>query len=129
MSKLGWGISAVLLAAAVGCTSQPVYNVQNAPIMTATGKPASMQEVQQAIVRAGAALGWTIRPVKTGQLVGNRALRNHQATVDITHDTKTYNITYKDSVELNAKDGQIHRNYNGWVQNLDKGIRAQLSNL
>ena len=28
--------------------------------------------------------------------------------------------------DLAAKDGQIHRNYNGWVQNLDKAIRAQL---
>jgi len=47
--------------------------------------------------------------------------------VDITHDTKQYSINYKDSTDLGASGGQIHKNYNGWIQNLDKGIRTQLS--
>jgi hypothetical protein len=29
-------------------------------------------------------------------------------------------------VNLKAADGSIHKNYNGWVQNLDRGIRAEL---
>ena len=30
---------------------------------------------------------------------------------------------------LDEKGGTIHKNYNGWVQNLDKAIRAQLQML
>ena len=31
-------------------------------------------------------------------------------------------------VNLDASgDGQIHKNYNGWIQNLTRGINAQLS--
>ena len=119
----------VVMMLAVGCTLAPIQNVQGSPVITASGKAASMQDVQQAIMRAGSALGWQITPVKPGQLTGQLFLRSHQAIVDITHDTKQYNITYKDSVDLGAKDGQIHKNYNGWVQNLDRGIRAQLSTL
>ncbi len=51
------------------------------------------------------------------------------AVIDLEHDTKSYSIKYRDSTNLNAKDGMIHRNYNSWVQNLDKAIRAELTAL
>jgi predicted small secreted protein len=127
MSKFMWVVAAFAMLAAAGCnTMQPVQDVVDAPI-TSPGKPLTMAEVQRAIERAGAGLGWQIKPVKPGQLTGQLDLRTHRALVDITHNTKTYNIKYRDSTDLGAKDGQIHRNYNGWVQNLDKAIRAQLS--
>ena len=122
-------VVSALMVFALGGALAPIQNVQGSPVMTGSGKAASMQDVQQAIVRAGAALGWQITPVKPGQLAGRLNLRTHQAIVDITHDAKQYNITYKDSVDLGAKDGQIHKNYHGWVQNLDRGIRAQLGTL
>jgi len=128
MSKLIWTfLFAVVAAATVGCTTQPIYNVVSAPVTVPSGKTVSMQEVQTAIVRAGTALGWQISPEKPGQMTGRLSLRTHQAVVDITHDTKQYSINYKDSTDLGASGGQIHKNYNGWIQNLDKGIRTQLS--
>jgi len=127
VTRLTWILALSMVIMAVGCTTQPIYNVTGSPVATSSGKAASMQEVQSAIVRAGAALGWQITPEKPGQMTGRLALRTHQAVVDINYDTKQYSINYRDSVDLNAKDGQIHRNYNGWIQNLDKGIRSQLS--
>lgn len=119
-------IAAALLAA--GCaTTQPIYNVQDAPIVAPAGKSYSMSEVQQAIMRAGATLGWQMNPEGPGRITGRIALRNHTAIVDIEHNTKTYGIKYRDSTNLNAADGMIHKNYNGWIQNLDKAIRAQTS--
>ena len=47
----------------------------------------------------------------------------------MTYSVKSYSIRYKDSTELGYDGGSIHQNYNGWVQNLDKGIRAQLNTL
>jgi hypothetical protein len=120
-----------MLAAAVlvaGCaTTQPIYNVQNAPITTADGKSLTMQQVNTAIFRAASRLGWQMQQQKPGRLTGNIALRAHSAAIDIEHDTKSYSIKYRDSQGLNAADGMIHRNYNGWIQNLDKAIRTELS--
>jgi hypothetical protein len=120
-------VLSVALAAAGCATQQPIYNVTDAPVMTASGKAPTMSEVQVAIIRAGTALGWQIAPEKPGRLTGRLVLRSHQAVVDIQHNAKTYSIKYRESVDLGEKDGQIHRNYNSWIQNLDNGIRTQLS--
>ena len=47
----------------------------------------------------------------------------------MAYSTKAYSIVYKDSQNLdyNGTTKTIHRAYNGWVQNLDRGIRTQLS--
>ena len=125
-------IIGILVAAAalvfVGCAhNQPIQNVQNAPIILPPGKTANMSQVTTAIMRAGAQLGWQMEPAGPGKLTGRIALRQHTAVVDVEHDTKSYSIKYRDSTNLDAKDGTIHKNYNGWIQNLDKAIRSQLS--
>jgi hypothetical protein len=122
----------ILVAAAAlvfaGCaTTQPIYNVEKAPIVGPAGKTLSMTEVQQAIMRAGTQLGWQMQPEGPGRLSGRLALRTHLAVVDIQHDAKSYSIKYRDSTNLDARDGMIHRNYNGWIQNLEKAIRVQTS--
>jgi len=123
---------AICLAAAAlafaGCsTTQPIYNVQSAPIMGPGGKSLTMSEVQQSIMRAGSQLGWQMQPEGPGRIAGRIALRTHLAVIEIEHDTKSYSIKYRDSTNLNAADGMIHRNYNGWIQNLEKAIRVQTS--
>lgn len=114
--------SAVVLGA---CTTKPILNVKDSTI----AKPVQAAQVRQAIISAGAVLGWKIVEVKPGLLEGTLVLREHTAVVEIPYTTSTYSIVYKRGVNLAEKDGQIHRNYNGWVQNLDKGIQAQLATL
>jgi hypothetical protein len=53
-------------------------------------------------------------------------LRNHTATAEVKYNTKTYSIRYLDSTNLDASGGNIHKNYNGWIENLDREIRAEL---
>ena len=125
--------SAAIVASALallvfGCATQPVYNVTNAPVEASKPNP-TLDEVGKAIQRAGAALGWQMKETKPGQMLGTLNLRRHVAVVDIDYSVKSYSIKYKDSTELNYDGTNIHKNYNGWIQNLDKGIRAQLSNL
>jgi hypothetical protein len=127
-------IVALLVAVAAlvfaGCgTTQPIYNVEKSPIILPPGKSVTMQQVTTAIMRAGAGLGWQMQPEGPGKLSGRIALRQHMAVIDVTHDTKSYSINYRDSSNLEAKDGMIHRNYNGWIQNLDKRIRSELTAL
>ncbi|MGH8661619.1 MAG: hypothetical protein ACREUB_07615 [Burkholderiales bacterium] len=120
-------VSAVVLLAA-GCRGAvPVYNVTNAPV--AASKTASLDDVGKAIVRAGVTLGWQMKETKPGHVLGTLYLRKHVAVVDVNYSATSYSIQYKDSTELNYDGQNIHPNYNGWIQNLDKAIRAQLSTL
>jgi hypothetical protein len=108
-----------------GCRSAPILEVVAAPVVTT--KPVTMEAVQNAIVVAGNGLGWKMEPRNPGTITGILDLRTHRAVVEVTYDTKTYNIKYKDSSNLDYNGTSIHKNYNGWVENLDKAIRVQLA--
>jgi len=120
-------LAGIVIAMLGGCRSAGIYNVSAAPVVA--NKVVSMDDVQKAIIRAGAGLGWQMKPVEPGLIVGTLTLRTHMAMVNVKYDTKIYSITYKDSSNLDYTGDSIHKNYNGWVTNLDRGIQSQLSNL
>ncbi|MGH8642629.1 MAG: hypothetical protein ACRET6_13030 [Burkholderiales bacterium] len=109
----------------LGCATVPVYNVESRAIVS--NKPVTAKDVEGAIVRAGAALGWQMVPKGPGSMEGTLVLRTHRAVVDVNYDAKNYSIKYKDSEDLKYDGTNIHKNYNGWIQNLEKGISTQLS--
>lgn len=117
---------AVVLA---GCTSKPLYNVDNAPVTSASGKSLKADQVKGAIVAAASSLGWRISDQKPGHIEATLNLREHEAVVDIPYSATSYSIKFKSGKNIGEKEGQIHRNYNGWVQNLDNKIRAELLRL
>ncbi len=117
-------VAVVLLA---GCRSAPIRNVVEAPITTSSGKAPTMDQVRTAIVGAGSTLGWVMKDDGPEKLTGTLNLRSHSAVVDIPYSTTSYSIIYHSSMNLNEQDGNIHKNYNGWVQNLEQGINARLS--
>ena len=123
MLKKGFAVLAIAaLATLAGCRSAPVMNVVDAPLVSAK----SMQQVEQAIVAAGNSLGWQMQPQGPGRIQGTLVLRDHRAVVDIGYTQKSYSIRYKDSSNLNYDGGSIHKNYNGWIQNLDRAIRQRI---
>ena len=112
---LGKTGGALVVAAALllgGCQTQPIMNVTGAPVTTTKPKP-SMDDVRQAIIRAGSGMGWEIKPDRPGHLTGRLALRQHVAVVDIEHTQTAYSIKYRESTNLDAKDGQIDISYEG----------------
>lgn len=110
-----------------GCaTGEPIENVVNVPVVVPSGKNLTRSDVATAIQRAGRSVGWRLIVEGPGLFTGRLELRNHVAVVEIEYDSKTYSIHYRDSANLDAKDGQIHKAYNQWVENLDKAIRAEL---
>jgi len=132
-------ISSVLIVMALvlitGCVTAPIKNVENAPVKTLSGKELMLDQVTKAIVLAGMGLKWQMDVVTPGHIVGTLHLRSHSAVVDITYDPKAYSIQYKSSTGLlygepNQVNGpetrEIHKNYNGWIENLDNAIRTQL---
>jgi hypothetical protein len=120
-------VAVISVVALLGGCSAGVRNISDAPVEA--NKPVTQEDVQKAIVRAGATLGWQMKLVKPGLIVGTLNLRGNMAKVDINYDTKAYSITYKDSSGLNYDGSTIHKNYNGWIENLNNGIRVQLSSL
>jgi hypothetical protein len=116
-----------LVVALAGCGTQPIYNVNQAAVTNAAGKQLSREQVRGAIIRAGGALGWQMVDEGPDRVVGTIQLRRHTAVVEIPYSTTGYAIKYRSSVNLDEKDGKIHKNYNGWIQNLQRGINAQLS--
>ena len=121
-------IAALALAVVLaGCNTQPIQNVNQTAVVNAAGKPLTREQVRGAIVRAGGALGWQMADEGAGKLVGTINLRKHTAVIEIPYSASGYAVKYRSSVGLDEKDGQIHKNYNGWIQNLHRGITAQLS--
>jgi len=123
-------IFAVLLISLTSCRTNPVQNVADQSIMTNEAKYTET-DVKKSIIRAGVALGWAMNAKQPGHIVATLNIRAHMAQVDIKYNMKTYSITYKDSSNLNYDDqsSEIHSNYNGWIQNLDRGIKAQLTSI
>ena len=116
----------VVFATVAGCTSAPIRNVSDGPVVTGSGKAVTAEQVRAAIVGAGKGLGWSMTPADPGLVVGRITLRGHTAVIDVRYTPKTFSIQYKDSTGLNYQNGQIHKNYNGWVDNLERDIRGNL---
>lgn len=114
-----------LVVVVAGCKSAPVLNVEDQSVISGNSR-ASMDDVKNAILRAGGGLGWNMRENKPGHIIGTLALRKHLAVVDIKYDTQKYGILYKDSNNLDYNGTNIHSNYNGWIQRLNQAIQAQL---
>ena len=130
MTSLGKSLiilTLALVSAVVACRKSPIYNVNNTPI-SAPKRP-TLEQVRQAIERAGQGLGWQMQPTGPGHIVGTLYLRTHMAQVDIPYTTTSYSITYRDSKDLNYDGSSIHSNYNGWIHNLDQAIQQQLAKL
>jgi hypothetical protein len=128
MRLVGMALSVAALALAGCATTEPINNVLNAPLSYPQDKPLSQSEVQRAIIDAGKGLGWAMQTTGPGRVTGRLMLRSHVAEIDIEHNAKTYSIQYRDSQNLDARDGLIHKQYNHWVVNLDKAIQAQVNN-
>lgn len=118
------GLSTLFL---YGCPQQAtVHNVHKEPIVV-MGSGHSQADVQQAIIRAGSALGWEMKLIEPGKIMATLHLRRHMAEVTIPFSKSSYSILYHGSTKLNYDGEKIHSNYNGWVQNLNLGINNQLN--
>ena len=134
MRKINSAFATMGLAVCLGASTaswgwggQPIQNVNDAPIVNAN--PVKAAQVKTAILVAGTSLGWKMEEVSPGLIQGTLILRKHTAVVDISYSATKYSIVYKSSVNLDEKDGQIHKNYNSWVQNLSNKIGAELLRL
>jgi hypothetical protein len=116
----------MLAAATMAHAVKPIANILDAPIVSPAGKTLNLDQIKLSIMRAGAGLGWKMAEEKPGLLVATLDIRKHQAVVEIPYSATKYSITYRSSINLDESNGQIHRNYNGWILNFTQGINRQL---
>ncbi len=124
--KIGIALLASLLILLTGCKATPVLNIEEAAIMT-EAENVSSKDIAKAIVRAGSGLGWVMKPQKgSNEIIGILHLRKHMAKVSVKYTNEFYSIQYLDSANLSYDGTNIHKNYNGWISNLNNGIQTQL---
>ena len=120
---------AFLMLAVAGCRTATIYNVKDASLNAP--QAATSAQIEQAIKRAGASLGWQMRQVAPGHIVATLPIRTHVAVADVYYTNKDFSIDYKDSTNLryDKADDTIHVNYNSWIKNLQNAIVAQVGTI
>lgn len=83
----------------------------------------SLAEREALIRRAIASQpGWTVQPMGLGLLRASNVWNDHQMTVDIAFDIRSFSIRYVSSVNLDYDGARIHQAYNQRVQALETAI-------
>jgi len=121
---LGALLSFLLISTSANAKRPLILNIENSPVNST--QELTVDDVERAIIEGARVRGWQPRVVEPGHIEAVLYIRSHVATVDIYFGTTSYSINYKDSVNLDYKDGRIHRNYNKWVQNLNSDIQSKI---
>jgi hypothetical protein len=130
LPKAGWLAIGLIFITLIGCRAGgQVYEVKDAPIQTASGKPLSLAQIEKAMIDAGIKQTWIMTPVKPGEILGEYNVQSHQIHVTIPYTTDHYSILYKDSSNLryDPTKSTIHVNYQQLIERLDNVFRARLS--
>ena len=110
-------VSAVfILAATVAHARTEIVDLNDVPIPAGL----DLHAITNAISSGVTDRRWTPKVVGPGHVEAHLHIRSHIAIVDITFDESAYSITYKDSQNLDYKNGRIHRNYTRWAANLSQ---------
>ena len=104
---------------------QPVMNVEHTPVALNL----QSKQVKSAIYESAENRGWLVSEIKPGLIRAELYVRSHHAVVEIPYSDKFYSILYVESENLKYDDGEIHRNYNRWVNNLNVDIKRKLAQM
>jgi len=121
----------LLLSANLVWAGKPIQNIEDEVVPPKfDGSPRSLEEVRDAIANGCKGKGW--RPVMDGEtkITCSILVRGkHYAEVSIPFSATNYSILYANSrvLDYDAERQRIHRNYNGWVLNLNGSIQRQFA--
>jgi hypothetical protein len=120
-------VGSVVLFSVSACASrvEPIYNVANDPVPAAAQK-LPLKGIERAITDAALSYRWRVEPTGPDHLKATYVRGSHEAVISIRYSQISYSITLVSSVDLLQHDGEIHRNYNRWIHNLEKSIEDRL---
>lgn len=127
-----WIPLTIMLIVACSVTTVRLRDIDNAVISGFSGKPQSLTDVHDALIRAAAIKGWIIEDIKPGEAIGKIVVRGkHHVTIKITYSSEAISMTYMDSSNMDYQvrdDGAyIHLNYKKWVYELLRALRNELA--
>ena len=130
LKALFLSIAVLSILSLTGCRSAQVQNVPE-QIIVSNKDNLTNDDVFKAIVRAGSSLGWIVSKKDNNTAIATLNVRDHQAVVTVSYNTKTFSINYLSSMNLkyNSATNEIHSNYNGWISNLHRKIQAEINTL
>jgi hypothetical protein len=141
MNRL-FGIAAMgvlLLAGGTGTvdarTAVPVIQFENQSWAAPAGRAFTESQVREKIIRAiqSHKAGWQVASDAPGKIGASVMVRGkHSVQVAINYTASNFSVTYLSSVNMDAHTGDggvtmIHPKYNGWVGDLVRSIRDELS--
>ncbi|NUF48718.1 hypothetical protein [Gilliamella sp. ESL0250] len=128
MKFLKYIVSALLLPLLIGCASK----YQEPKNITTPVSGLSKEQVKKAILASAtngrAAFGtWKMDVIDSNTIRGRLFNRKFEAVINIPYSASSYSINYV-SVSNNLKNshGEVHRNYNRWINNLDAKIQENI---
>ncbi|NRA10039.1 MAG: hypothetical protein HRU02_17925 [Myxococcales bacterium] len=126
MTRVTLVATCLTVALVVACRTAPILN-PDGPL----GPPASasLDDIAQAVVKAGTRLGWVIELEGPGEARGTLQLRNHEAVVKILFSKQNLQIDYVSSKKLYHSGNEIHRKYNNWVKKLRARIQRKVAEI
>lgn len=109
----------------------PLVNPSGIPVPWSKSRAPTLEEIGGAIVKGCGVRGWSCSITKPGEIRAVLHVRQHMAESRIDYDTKTFSVTYVDSKELryDPVKNEIHRKYNGWVNNLIADINTSIASV
>ena len=117
----------VLLMFSVGCR-------KGADTVTLGGNAATAKsdftskDMREAIFQGCADKNWRAVDLDANTIEATIVVRGkHTVVVAIPYTASSFAINYKSSINMNARDGKIHPNYNNWVNYLDQAIRRRIA--
>jgi hypothetical protein len=114
-------ILAALCGLFTGCRTEVLRNFHAVPFPGDCAE-ASINEVDDAIWRAGRKVGFEVDRIEPGVLWATWQVREHIAVVSITHADGLLSVRYHWSENLLEENGRIHRSYNRWTERLVEQI-------
>jgi len=105
-----------------GCGAGKVYNVSK----PALEKKYTKKQMKNAIVAALQRFKWKIVQESSSKIIAKYSRGKIMAKIALTYTENSYEINYVDSKNLKYNGVKIHKNYNGWIYNLEQEIDNNL---
>ncbi|MBO5565657.1 MAG: hypothetical protein J5934_00355 [Succinivibrio sp.] len=124
MKKFSYLLASAFLALfIVGCASMKPITNRSELVPAGT----TLQEVNSAIITAANSKGWSLKPNGNNSYIALHQRSNLSATVRIDYSESAYSISYVNATGFKTDaNGNIHNNYNRWVNNLAVEIQNTL---
>ncbi|MBR0663720.1 hypothetical protein GXW71_05050 [Roseomonas hellenica] len=103
-----------------GCRLAPIHTVTDGAFRGSAPLPRRGDQIRRAAIR----LGWQVQDIRPGLMRATFSARRDQAVVEIAYTRDQFSIRHLESTNLSFDGTQINRAYNGWVQDLERGIVA-----